>query len=215
MKILAIETATAICSVGFINNGKCVALVEDRIPREHAERLPLFYQELIKQIDLELNNIDAIAVSIGPGSFTGLRIGLSYAKGLSYSHNKPIIPVPTLESLVFGSNIDFKNAIVLLLSHGTKCYLQQFQKSGDSYKSDEIQPLELHSIKELGNLTNDTKIIHYGCEKLFDDKSISFETINPSARLIGELASINYDKWVNKEPYQIVPQYISPFKIGG
>lgn len=215
MKLLAIETATDVCSIGIIENGTCVHLFEDNIPREHAEKLPLFYEELMNKSKFTLQEIDAIAVSIGPGSFTGLRIGLSYAKGLAYSYGKPIIPVPTLESLLFGRNSDFKNALVILLSHGNKYYLQRFEKNTNGYQGDDIQPIELSSIKEIGGLTNDYLIIQYGCEKLFNDISISYKTINPSARLIGELAYINYNEWVNAEPYKIVPQYISPFKIGG
>ena len=78
MKILAIETASDICGIAYIKNGKCEGLIEKSIPRKHAEQLPLFYQKLIKKTGLKLSELDGIAISIGPGSFTGLRIGLSY-----------------------------------------------------------------------------------------------------------------------------------------
>ena len=94
MKLIAIETATEICSIAYLVDGECVALVEKQIPRQHAEKLPLFYEGLVAESNLDLSKIDGIAVSIGPGSFTGLRIGLSYAKGLAYSHKLPIIPGP-------------------------------------------------------------------------------------------------------------------------
>ena len=79
MKLIAIETSTEICGIAYIENGNCVEIVEYRIPRQHAEKLPLFYNELIEKTGLNLSEIDAIAVSIGPGSFTGVRIGVATA----------------------------------------------------------------------------------------------------------------------------------------
>jgi len=216
MKIIAVETSTEICGIAYIENGNCVYLVEDRIPRQHAEKLPLFYNELIEKTRLNLSEIDTIAVSIGPGSFTGLRIGLSYSKGLAYSQNKPIVPVPTMQSIIYGVEKNNKNVVAMLLSHGNKYFIQQFNNNNDVFVSDTIEVLEINNIDELKDRIHDNNIIHFGCDKLFEDVNIKNQVseINPSAKLIGELAHQNYDKWVVEKPYKLVPDYVSPFKLG-
>ena len=77
MKILAIETSSDICGVALIIDGNCTAIIEESVPRQHAEVLPVLYNKLLDKGQFDLNKIEGIAVSIGPGSFTGLRIGLS------------------------------------------------------------------------------------------------------------------------------------------
>lgn len=215
MKLIAIETSTDICSIAYIYNGMCKNIIEGTIPRQHAEKLPLFYDELVKQTNLKLTDIDAIAVSIGPGSFTGLRIGLSYAKGLAYGHKNPIIPVPTMQSLLHGSEKTNKKIVVMLLSHGNKYFMQQFEYTNRALTSEKIQVLELDSINDIKELIADNRIIQYGCDKLFENNFTENPVIkiNPSARWIGELAHQNYDKWVVTKPYKLIPDYVSPFKI--
>ncbi|WP_245583683.1 tRNA (adenosine(37)-N6)-threonylcarbamoyltransferase complex dimerization subunit type 1 TsaB [Salinimicrobium xinjiangense] len=98
--ILCIETATTNCSVAIGNKGKLLALKEDYSNNySHAERLHLFIQEILKENDLEPKDLSAIAVSKGPGSYTGLRIGVSAAKGLCFALDLPLISVPTLKTL--------------------------------------------------------------------------------------------------------------------
>ncbi len=216
MKLIAIETSADICSIAYIHNGMCENIIEENIPRQHAEKLPLFYDELVKLTGFTLSEIDAIAVSIGPGSFTGLRIGLSYAKGLAYSHKKPIVPVPTMQSLLHGFGKTNNDNVVMLLSHGNKYFFQQFEYIDRKLTYDKIRVFELNSINDIKELDVDSAIIHYGCDKLFKNSFIENQVIeiNPSARWIGELAHQNYNKWVIKEPYKLVPDYVSPFKIG-
>ncbi len=216
MKLIAIETSTDICSIGYIHDGKCENIIESKIPRQHSEKLPLFYNELVSKTGLVLSEMDAIAVSIGPGSFTGLRIGLSYAKGLAYGYKKPIVPVPTIQSLLHGYGKVNQKIVVMLLSHGNKYFIQQFESNNGIFTSDKIKVHELNNIAELKNIDVKSKIIQYGCDKLFEDNSIENQVINiiPSAKWIGELAHQNYDKWIIEKPYKLVPNYVSPFKIG-
>ena len=216
MKIIAIETSTDICSIAYLEDGKCENIIEDKIPRQHAEKLPLFYNELVKQSKLKLSDIDAIAVSIGPGSFTGLRIGLSYAKGLANSHKKPIVPVPTMESILHGSEKPDDKIVVILLSHGNKYFVQKYNYNNSVLNADIIDVYELNSIMELEDIEIKSTIIHYGCDRLFENHKVENKIIkiNPSAKLIGELAHQNYNKWIIKKPYKLVPDYVSPFKIG-
>lgn len=209
MNILAIETSSDICSIALIKDGKCVAIVEESVPRQHAEVLPVFYNELLTKGEFDLNDIDAIAVSIGPGSFTGLRIGLSYSKGLAYSHSIPIIPVPTLSSLLFGSNSKNENSLVIISSHKDIYYYQKFYTNSNT--SSNIETVELQSIDDLHGIDN-FDVILYGPDSLFSESNIKYQTVVPSAKLIGELANMNREKWIVKEPYKLVPKYISPFK---
>lgn len=101
-KILQIETATEVCSVSIASEGKVLETIETTKGRSHAAVLSVFIQELINKTGLSADNLDAIAVSMGPGSYTGLRIGVSTAKGLSYGAGLPLIAVPTLESMCYG-----------------------------------------------------------------------------------------------------------------
>ncbi len=99
--ILNIETATEVCSVSFSKNGQVIALKENFEGQSHAKLLTVFIDELLKEYQLKVKNFDAIAVSMGPGSYTGLRIGVSTAKGLAYAADLPLIAVNTLQSLAF------------------------------------------------------------------------------------------------------------------
>lgn len=97
--ILCIDTATEICSVALTENGKVLSLHEVAEPNQHASQLTLLIQEALTTNGKSLQELDAIAVSKGPGSYTGLRVGVSTAKGLCYTLGKPLLAVNTLQSL--------------------------------------------------------------------------------------------------------------------
>ncbi|MGM9479258.1 tRNA (adenosine(37)-N6)-threonylcarbamoyltransferase complex dimerization subunit type 1 TsaB [Pedobacter sp. GSP4] len=101
-KILQIETATAVCSVALSVDGKTVSLKEESGQNLHASNLTLFIEDVIKSAGLSYSDLDAIAVSKGPGSYTGLRIGVSTAKGLCYALDKPLIAIETLKMMAAG-----------------------------------------------------------------------------------------------------------------
>jgi len=100
--ILNIETSTQVCSVSASENGKIIGYRELNDEKSHAKYLTVFIDELLKELNLQLDAFHAIAVSKGPGSYTGLRIGVSTAKGLCYAKNLPLISVNTLQSMAFG-----------------------------------------------------------------------------------------------------------------
>ncbi len=97
--ILNIETTSTICSVCLAKDGKPIDFRQDEKGNSHARVLTVFIEDLMQKNNVTLANLDAIAVSAGPGSYTGLRIGTSVAKGLCYALNKPLIAVPTLISM--------------------------------------------------------------------------------------------------------------------
>lgn len=97
--LLCIETATEICSVAVVNRSGVIALAENHQGNQHASYLTTLIDEALQQAGISLQQVDAIAVSKGPGSYTGLRVGVSTAKGLCYALEKPLIAIPTLQSL--------------------------------------------------------------------------------------------------------------------
>ena len=101
--ILHIETATDICSVALSEGDRELSLVESSQARSHASLLNTFIRQSIAEAGKELRDLDGVAVSKGPGSYTGLRIGVSTAKGLSYALEIPLLATGTLESMANGS----------------------------------------------------------------------------------------------------------------
>ena len=97
--ILNIETSTAVCSVAISNDGECIFNVEDHDGPNHAVKLGTFVDEALSFADSHALPLDAVAVSCDPGSYTGLRIGVSMAKGVCYARNAKLLAVPTLQLL--------------------------------------------------------------------------------------------------------------------
>ena len=112
-KILSIETATDVCSVVIADGEQILARREEPQGRSHASLLSVFIGEVFKDTGIQAGDLDAVAVSKGPGSYTGLRIGVSTAKGICYGINKPLISVCSLESMCSGmlSDPDLKDSI--------------------------------------------------------------------------------------------------------
>ena len=100
--ILCVETATEICSVAIANDGKTIALAEDKLGNNHASQLHILVQKVLDIASITLQDLNAIAVSKGPGSYTGLRVGVSSVKGYCYVLNIPLIAINTLQSLANG-----------------------------------------------------------------------------------------------------------------
>jgi tRNA threonylcarbamoyladenosine biosynthesis protein TsaB len=105
--LLAIETSTEICSVALGKNSECIAIVENEQGNSHAEKIILYVDEVLQQAGLEKIQLDAVCISEGPGSYTGLRIGVSSAKGLCDALDIPLIAVSTLQSMAWGAREAF------------------------------------------------------------------------------------------------------------
>ena len=211
MKILAIETATEICGVSYIEDDNVIATVEENIPRKHAKSLPLFYEKLVTLTGLKLSSLDGIAISIGPGSFTGLRIGLSYSKGLAFGQGLPLIPVPTLRALMDSGGEYSGEGLVLLYSHRDIVYAQKFSFENGSVPQNDPSPYQWKDIEQ--NIKKMDHVVHWGCNQfIYDLKHV--QEGNPSAEIISILAHQYFDEWVINKPYDLVPNYISPFKVG-
>ncbi len=213
MKFIAIETATSVCGIAYIEDGQCVSRIEQDIPRAHAEKLPVYFDELMSKNDIRLSDIDAVAVSVGPGSFTGLRIGLSYAKGIAYSHNLPIIPVPTLFAMAEGTQLK-EDVSILLHSHADTYFYQQFH-----WKINKLSPAESPiavTKDDFSKLFDRSSAVYFcGSDKKAEElKEFNFKKIKPSVKWVGELAEKFVDDWMVVDPKSLTPEYISPFQFG-
>ena len=110
--ILSIETGTDVCSVALANDGELMALRESDEGRDHAKKVALFVDELLRETGVQPDDLDAIAVGKGPGSYTGLRIGVSFAKGMCYALNIPLIAVGSLDALTEVAREDYDAGIL-------------------------------------------------------------------------------------------------------
>jgi len=155
-----------------------------------------------------MDDIDAIALSLGPESFTGLRIGLGFSKGIAYAKNLPIIPVPSMLSLAYSLR-EYEPKQGILHSHANKVFFQTFRWE-NNIPFPNKEPC-------VGEIDDYFKVLsngfYYNCEHLLSNPK-QLWLANPSSSNIGQLASIHFEDLVVNEPYSLVPSYIAPFKTG-
>ena len=127
--ILLIETSTALCSVALAQDGKITSYRESSAPKAHASLTAVFIQEMLAEHSLTLADCDAICVSKGPGSYTGLRVGVSTAKGLCFGSGKPLLAVGTLDTLVaqVETQEDFRYIIPMIDARRMEVYTAVFE----------------------------------------------------------------------------------------
>lgn len=213
--ILNIETATTNCSVSISKEGKVLFLKEDNnLQYSHAESLHVFISEILKQANILPSQLDAIAVSKGPGSYTGLRIGVSAAKGLCYALDKPLISVNTLQSLAHQVEVNDAVIIPMLDARRMEVYSAIYNANHHLLRDTEAQILEEGSFKaylELGNVyfigngTPKAKTIITHPNAIFIDDKL------PSAR---EMGSLSYEKYKISDLEDVAyfePYYLKEF----
>jgi tRNA threonylcarbamoyladenosine biosynthesis protein TsaB len=161
--ILHLETASAVCSVALSRDGHLLGLRESAEDKSHATRLTLLIRELFAEFKLTTDDLDAISLSMGPGSYTGLRIGASVAKGLAYGSGKPLIGIPTLRALANGffmshlpdiRQAEYSGKVLLcpmLDARRMEVYSALYDTSLNEITPVEAVILEPQSIKELIN----------------------------------------------------------------
>jgi len=207
--ILSIETSSNICGVSLISKGICVDTIERDSNKKHAEILPEFYIKLQNSTGFILDDIDAIAISIGPGSFTGLRIGLSFAKGLAFSKDLPIIPISTMMSLAYSLR-EYSPEMGIIYSHAKRVFHQNIKwDKKNPYPEGDIKVSEWNEI--FGISDNTKSAFQLNCESLNGGNDFIRATLSSS--FIGILASINYETLIIDKPYDLVPNYVSPFVV--
>jgi tRNA threonylcarbamoyladenosine biosynthesis protein TsaB len=132
VRVLGIETATQICGVAITEDKQLLGEYRLNIKNVHSERLVGAIEKLLGDTNLQPKELQGIAVSIGPGSFTGLRIGLSVAKGMAFSLDIPLVAVPTLEALAWQAPINDGDICVLIKARAELVYFGRYQKQGES-----------------------------------------------------------------------------------
>lgn len=213
--ILNIETATTNCSVSISKDGKTVFLKEDNNKNySHAESLHLFIDAVLKESSIILADIDAIAVSKGPGSYTGLRIGVSAAKGLCFALNKPLISVPTLQALAHQVKVEDGFVVSMLDARRMEVYSSIFDSHYNQIRDTEAEILDENSFKEylkkgkvyfIGNGVEKTK------EILTHSNAIFIEDKLPSANEMGLLAYNKYKISDFEDVAYFEPYYLKDF----
>ena len=126
-RIILIETSTALCSTALAENGAIVSYKESSAPKAHASLTAVFIQEMLSERGLTINDCDAVCVSMGPGSYTGLRVGVSTAKGLCFGAGKPLIAVGTLDTLVAQASGDYRFIIPMVDARRMEVYTAVFE----------------------------------------------------------------------------------------
>ena len=210
--ILNIETATTNCSVSLAKKGKTIAcLEEDDKNYSHSERLHVYIEDVCKKANVSINQLDAIAISKGPGSYTGLRIGVSAAKGLCYSLDIPLISVLTLQALAHKVSINKGYVIPMLDARRMEVYSAVYHYNFKLIKETEAKVLEEHSFKEFLD-SNLVYFIGSGVEKtkkIINHKNARFiEGVLPSA---AEMSPLSYDKYKISDMEDVA--YFEPFYL--
>jgi tRNA threonylcarbamoyladenosine biosynthesis protein TsaB len=163
--ILQIETATTSCSVALARDGSVLGFKEVNERSIHAEVITLFIEELIKHAKLQYTDIDAVAVSCGPGSYTGLRIGISTAKGLCFALDKPLISIDTLGAMTNGviNRQGYNPGDVLLCpmidARRMEVYTAIYKTTGENIKATAAEIIDENSFSDL---LKSNKILFFG-----------------------------------------------------
>ena len=218
--LLGIETTTTNCSVALSKDDVILAFKEDMgLDYSHAERLHLYIAEVLQEADIPKSEIDAVAVSKGPGSYTGLRIGVSAAKGLCYALNIPLIATNTLKALAMQANQsgdEFQYIIPVLDARRMEVYSAVFNPVFDEIRSIEAQIVEESSFL---NYLDSGKVLFIGngAAKLkdlikhpnarFNDKAL------PSAREMTPLALAKYKISDTEDVAYFEPFYLKDFFV--
>ncbi len=125
-RIILIETSTALCSAALAEDGAIVSYKESSAPKAHASLTAVFVQEMLSERGLTIADCDAVCVSMGPGSYTGLRVGVSTAKGLCFGSGKPLLAVGTLDTLVAQATQDARFIIPMVDARRMEVYTAVF-----------------------------------------------------------------------------------------
>ena len=215
--ILHIETATKICSVALSDGGKCLGVVEKH-PSEyvHGEYLTLFIEDLMIQCEKSLNDLDAISVSIGPGSYTGLRIGLSVAKGLCFGLEIPLITIGTLDSILSLAKYKYPNSVLCACIDARRLEVYSKILSSNRLCLSDAQA----TVIDKETFVDFDPFVYFGdgafkLKELWAERNVTFDSeIKLSASGQVEEAIDKYRNKVFSDLTYIKPIYLKEFKAG-
>ena len=216
--ILSIETATKSCSIAIAKNGQLLASKEEVSEKySHSEQLTIFIDNLLKENSLTVADLDAIAISSGPGSYTGLRIGVSTAKGLCYALDIPLISVSTLEAMAQLMTNKYPNKILcpMIDARRMEVYCALF---GTNYQTEvEAKVIDKHSFAR--KLEHES-LVFFGdgadkCQDVLIHPNAQFELgVYPSARGMIALAQQKFSEKQVEDVAYFEPFYLKDFVAG-
>ena len=223
--ILAIETGTEICSVALVRDGELISLRESDEERNHASTIAPFVDELLRESGVRPSDLEAVAVSQGPGSYTGLRIGVSFAKGLCYALQIPLLAVGSLASLVEVAREDYEAGIIdveetdgirlcpMIDARRMEVYTQLFDTEGRAVSSVEAKIVDENSFAE-ERKSGTLVIFGSGAKKCCDVlPDAVYADVVPSARGMARLAEKAFNEGRFEDVAYFEPFYLKDFMI--
>mgnify|MGYP002640027488 CR=1 FL=1 len=215
--ILNIETSTKNCSVSISKDGELVVIKElNNGNYSHAEVLHSFINEVLKEASILLSDLSAVAVSKGPGSYTGLRIGVSAAKGLCFALNVPLISVKTLQSLATSISIDSGVIAPMIDARRMEVYSAVFNSSFEQLREVKAEIIDEQSFS---SYLENQKVYFLGdgaekCKNIITHKNAFYvEDKFPSAKEMCSLAYLKYKKNDIEDVAYFEPFYLKDFIV--
>jgi tRNA threonylcarbamoyladenosine biosynthesis protein TsaB len=216
LKVLGIDTSTMTGSVGLLNDLELMGEYTIGNLANHSERLMTMIDLLLKEVNLKLEEIDGIAVALGPGSFTGLRIGVTTAKALAYSLKKPIVGIPTLDALAQHFPLTDRLICPILDARKQEVY-SAFYRS-DGHKAQRISDYQVSSIEKVLEkiqepvvfLGNGLLLYQSHIAKALGEKALFADPAHSSPRggLIAWLGLQRLTQQDQDDPFSLVPLYV-------
>ncbi|GHE76238.1 tRNA (adenosine(37)-N6)-threonylcarbamoyltransferase complex dimerization subunit type 1 TsaB [Roseivirga thermotolerans] len=215
--ILSIETATTVCSVAITSGQNIVCEKKLFSDKSHANKLTLLIQELLKKAELKMVQMSAIAVSMGPGSYTGLRIGLSTAKGICFALNKPLIGISTLKAMAKEASINHKGTLLCPMIDARRMEVYTALYNQSLTQLQEPRPLILNQDSFAETLSSQ-KVLFFGngadkFQDIMNSKNASFlKDFSPSAWAVGLLAGHKLENTEFENLAYTEPGYLKEFQ---
>ncbi len=213
--ILNLETATKNCSVSISENGKTIAVKEINTGGySHAELLHPFIEDVLKETNKRLSDLDAVAVSKGPGSYTGLRIGVSAAKGICFGNEIPLISIPTLESMAMSQKGRNGIFVSMLDARRMEVYACIYNSEVKEIRKTEAEIIDENSYSEY--LEKD-EVLFFGdgaekCKDIIKHKNAIFiDDVFPSAKQMGEISEQKFNSNNFEDTAYFEPFYLKDF----
>lgn len=218
MRILGIDTSTMAASVAVIEDNQLVCEYTINTKKTHSQKLMPMIENMLKESDLNINDIDLIGICVGPGSFTGLRIGMATAKAIAHVNNIPIVGVTSLEMLAANMNLCDKKICSILDAQRNQVYTAKFEYIGNRLvQINDTDVLEIDKlINEISSSEDDYILIGEAVykyeEKLKDIENISIPSPSHNVTKASSLCSIALEKYNQGENiescYTVNPMYI-------
>ena len=216
--LLNLETATTNCSVSISKDDQIIALKENNAENySHSEQLHIFIKEALQEASLSFSDIEAVSISKGPCSYTGLRIGVSAAKGLCFSLDVPLISIPTLESMARQVELQAGEIVIPVLdARRMEVYSCVYDADHQEIRETRAEIIDEGSFTEYASASK-VYLIGSGAEKcrgVLEHPNFQFEeTIVPSAREMGPLAFKKFQAKQFEDVAYFEPYYLKDFVI--